>query len=206
MEYYRTWQALDGEETQQLSKYLGLDEVSAKRLLDESKAIFSLCGNPCDKENEDTGLVFGYVQSGKTMSFTTLTALARDNNYQIVIVIAGTSTPLLNQSTARLEKDLRLNDRFDRKWLGVKKNPNNSSDTDRDDISTVLREWKNPTFPEDERRTVLITVMKNRSHLDNLISIDVPKNLSYSIVKSYLDEGEIKGLWSYKEACLSHIL
>ena len=124
------------------------------------------------------------------MSFTTLTALARDNNYQIVVVIAGTSTPLLNQSTDRLAKDLRLNDRFDRKWLGVKKNPNNSSDTDRDDISTVLREWKNPTFPEDERRTVLITVMKNRSHLDNLISVFERLNLEGVPTLIIDDEGD----------------
>lgn len=82
----------------------------------------ALCGSPEQKTNSETGLVFGYVQSGKTMSFTTLTALAKDNDYQIVIVIAGISTNLLDQSTKRLEKDLRLNDRYDRKWLGVKKN------------------------------------------------------------------------------------
>ena len=29
------------------------------------------------------------TRSGKTLSFTTLTALARDNDYQIVIVLAG---------------------------------------------------------------------------------------------------------------------
>ena len=58
--------------------------------------------------SSETGIVIGYVQSGKTLSFTTLTALARDNNYQIVIVIAGVSTNLVNQSTKRLEDDLRL--------------------------------------------------------------------------------------------------
>jgi hypothetical protein len=57
-----------------------------------------------------------------------------------------------------------------------------------------------------EEKLELLGCTWERSHLDNLISIDVPKNLSYRIVKSYLDEGEIKGLWSYKEACFSHIL
>jgi hypothetical protein len=41
----------------------------------------------------------GYVQSGKTMSFETVAALARDNAYQVVIVVAGTSNPLFEQST-----------------------------------------------------------------------------------------------------------
>lgn len=54
--------------------------------------------------------------------------------------------------------------------VGGKKKPTNTS-TDRDDISTVLNEWKNETFPEDERRTILITVMKNPRHLQNLIEV-----------------------------------
>lgn len=184
-----TWTPIVGEETHQLLEYLKLDEASTQRLLDETKSILALCGSPEQKTNYETGLVFGYVQSGKTMSFTTLTALAKDNDYQIIIVIAGISTNLLDQSTKRLEKDLRLNDRFDRKWLGVKKNPTNTS-TDRDDISTVLKEWKNPTFPEDERRTVLITVMKNPRHLQNLI--DVLQRLDLKEVPTLIidDEGD----------------
>lgn len=123
------------------------------------------------------------------MSFTTLTALAKDNDYQIIVVIAGISTSLVDQSTKRLEKDLRLNDRYDRKWLGVKKNPTNTS-TDRDDISTVLKEWKNPTFPEDERRTVLITVMKNTKHLQNLIDVFTTLDLRKVPVLIIDDEGD----------------
>ena len=52
------------------------------------------------------------MQSGKTLSFTTLTALARDNNYQIVIIIGGTSVNLLDQSKKRVRKDLRIDSRY----------------------------------------------------------------------------------------------
>ena len=76
-----TWQPIVGTETQQLLEYLKLDAVSTKRLLDETMEVLSLCGSPQQKTNSETGLVFGYVQSGKTMSFTTLTALAKDNDY-----------------------------------------------------------------------------------------------------------------------------
>lgn len=40
------------------------------------------------------------------------------------------------------------------------------------------------------------------SHLKNLIAVDVPPNISYKVVKEYLDKGEKESRWSYKEACL----
>jgi len=184
----QNWEPIKGDETNELLKNLGLDEVSTERLLNESKEILSLCGNPATLENDDAGLVFGYVQSGKTMSFTTVTALARDNDYQIIIVIAGTSRNLVNQSTDRLEKDLRINSRYDRKWVGVLKNPSGASDRER--IGTVLREWRNATYPEDERRSVLITVMKNTSHLQNLIEIFERLNLEGVPTLIIDDEGD----------------
>ena len=65
---------------------------------------------PVDQVGRETGLVVGYVQSGKTMSFEAVATLARDNNFQMVIIIAGTSNPLLDQSTGRVRRDLRLDD------------------------------------------------------------------------------------------------
>jgi hypothetical protein len=40
------------------------------------------------------------------------------------------------------------------------------------------------------------------SHLKNLIAVDVPPDVSYKVVKEYLDKGEKESRWSYKEACL----
>jgi hypothetical protein len=42
------------------------------------------------------------------------------------------------------------------------------------------------------------------SNIKNWISIDVPKEIPYSPVKNYLDEGEKNDRWSYREACLAH--
>jgi hypothetical protein len=75
-------------------------------------SIMQVCGNPNDQTNNETGIVIGYVQSGKTLSFTTLTALARDNNYQIVIVIAGVSTNLVNQSTQSISGRFKVKHSF----------------------------------------------------------------------------------------------
>jgi hypothetical protein len=41
------------------------------------------------------------------------------------------------------------------------------------------------------------------SNIRNWISIDIPKNVSYHLVRNHLDEGEKEGRWSYREACLA---
>lgn len=41
------------------------------------------------------------------------------------------------------------------------------------------------------------------SNLDNLIAVDVPVNVSYAKVKKILEDGELKNLWEYQEACLA---
>ncbi|MFT6948578.1 MAG: hypothetical protein ACJARP_003012 [Vicingaceae bacterium] len=167
------WQPFVGEETNELLRSKGFTSQDGsltkggERILDETYRIMQVCGNPNSPTNNETGIVIGYVQSGKTLSFTTLTALARDNNYQIVIVIAGVSINLVNQSTQRLSNDLRFNNRFDRKWTLIQ---NPSSREDSETIETALAQWADPTFQNERCRTLLITVMKNTSHLNNLVT------------------------------------
>jgi len=188
------WNPFVGEETTELlrsnSRLVdgnGNFNEAGLRILDEAYRIMQVCGNPNSLVNNETGLVIGYVQSGKTLSFTTLTALARDNNYQIVIVIAGTSVPLVNQSTDRLTRDLRLNTRYDRKWT-LLQNP--SRPEDRETIETTLAQWADPTFSNERCRTVLITVMKNGSHLRNLTDLLTGLPLDRVPVLIIDDEGD----------------
>lgn len=168
------WNPNVGDETLELLRSKGFANsegvlnTTGERVLDETYRIMQVCGNPATVQYNETGIVIGYVQSGKTLSFTTLTALARDNNYQIVIVIAGTSTPLVNQSTERLRRDLRIDTRFDRKWT-VLRNPNSVEDFEN--IQTILSQWADATFPKDRCRTLLITVMKQKDHLRNLTEL-----------------------------------
>lgn len=161
------WRPIVGIETQMLLAHLNLPRESEQRLIDETIDILSKCGNPDRDTFSEIGLVFGYVQSGKTMSFTALTSLAKDNGYQIVIIIAGISTNLVNQSYTRLERDLRIDTRNDLQWLSFK-NPRLNDITKRNQIATALSEHRDETFPEEERKTILITVMKQRNHLPNL--------------------------------------
>ena len=86
----------------------GLSLASQERVLNETSEILKKCLSPGLEEGRRTGLVIGYVQSGKTLSFTTLAAMARDNGYQLVIVLAGTTTNLVDQSADRLKTDLNI--------------------------------------------------------------------------------------------------
>lgn len=167
------WNPTFGEETESLlSRIFGSDEDAKEKVKEETHHIMQLCGNPELEANNDTGLVFGYVQSGKTLSFTTLTALARDNGYQLVIVIAGISTNLVNQSFQRLQNDLNVNQGFLRKWVMLN-NPQDpfKNPQDKNTIKRELDSWKNNNTPEHLKKTLLITVMKNTNHLRNLITV-----------------------------------
>ena len=98
-----------------LSRLDKLDDDEKETLKQESAKILSHCLS----SRGNTGLAFGYVQSGKTMSFTALTTLAVDNGYDIVIFLAGTANNLLDQTGDRLYEDLNLKSRENRKIHGV---------------------------------------------------------------------------------------
>lgn len=183
------WVPIVGVETQSLLAHLQLPRESEQTLLDETAEILSQCGNPNHETNNEIGLVFGYVQSGKTMSFTTLTAMAKDNGYRMVIIIAGISTNLVAQSYTRLERDLRIDTRTDLQWLSFR-NPRLNDITTRNQIATALAEYKDNTFPEEERKTILITVMKQRNHLPNLQELLQTLNLEGVPTLIIDDEGD----------------
>jgi hypothetical protein len=189
------WRPFIGDETTDLLRSKGFGNPdgtlneNGTRVLDETFRIMEVCGNPNNANNSETGIVIGYVQSGKTLSFTTLTALARDNNFQIVIIIAGTSVNLLDQSTRRVRNDLQIDNRygFEQKWTQIK-NPHTQEDLDT--ITNALDQWSNPTFPSDRCRTILITVMKNGSHLQNLTELLEDMNLNGVPTLIIDDEGD----------------
>lgn len=197
------WAPILGEETQSLLEHLRLPPESARTLCEETIQILSKSGNPSTSTNNEIGLVFGYVQSGKTMSFTTLTALAKDNGYQLIIIIAGISTNLVIQSFTRLERDLRIDTRTDLKWLSFK-NPRLSDVTTRNQIATALNEYRDPTFPEDERKTILITVMKQRNHLPNLQELLESINLDGVPTIIIDDEGDQHSMNRYARQNARH--
>ena len=163
------WAPIEGPETIDFLEKV-VPQSSRENVRDDAVSILAKGINPTDPTKWETGLVVGYVQSGKTMSFEAVAALARDNAFQIVIVVAGTSNLLLDQSTGRLHRDLRLDesDRV-RRWIPFT-NPPNDSETIQA-IRDILDDWRDSGTPEEYKKTVLITVLKNHRHLQSLTEL-----------------------------------
>src|SRR5260370_23131234 len=141
-------------------------QASRDSVRDAAISILAKGTPPTAAEGQQTGLVIGYVQGGKTMSFETVAALASDNGFQMVIVVAGTSNPLLDQSTGRLQRDLRLDvPGRERRWIQFE-NPDDDDATVQA-IRDVLDDWRDAGTPEEFKKTVLITVLKNHRRLQD---------------------------------------
>jgi len=153
----------------EITDYLNsaVPEPSRNDVSDAAASILSKGVSPNQATGQETGLIVGYVQSGKTMSFEAVAALARDNSFQIVIVIAGAANPLLEQSTGRLRRDLHLDDpNRARRWVQLQ-NPG-ADDATIQAIRDVIEDWRDPDTPDEYKKTVLITVLKNHRRLQNL--------------------------------------
>ncbi|MBI5203339.1 MAG: alpha-1,4 polygalactosaminidase [Nitrospirae bacterium] len=160
------WQPSIGEETSTLMERLRieLDDEARQRIQESAVLTLGRCTPPA-QQGSTTGLVLGQIQSGKTMSFTTVAALARDNGYRIVIVITGISVPLLKQSVGRLRQHLGI-DSGNRGWRHIPIEHASAPDIQR--ITDALDEWTDPEVPPRERRTLLITVLKQHRNLIRL--------------------------------------
>lgn len=38
----------------------------------------------------------------------------------------------------------------------------------------------------------------------NIVAVNIPKDVNYSVIRKFLEEGESKGTWVYEESCLEH--
>ena len=96
-----------GPRTLRLVNSLPISERSKETVLSEACQILSRCKFP-GEEGSRTNIAVGYVQSGKTMSFTVLSALAADNGFKIIIYLTGTKTNLQKQTYDRLKSNFRI--------------------------------------------------------------------------------------------------
>jgi len=88
-----------------LSGITEIPEPQKAILTKESLKVIKAAG-PSTKGRQNVGLVVGYVQSGKTMSLTCVSALARDNGYGHIIILCGVTRELFMQNMKRVVKDL----------------------------------------------------------------------------------------------------
>lgn len=166
-EHAEGWDPTVGEEAYSAVGRRDLSPANQRAVLETSVSILSQCVSPRAGTGQRTGLVVGYVQSGKTLSFTTVAALANDNGFRIIIVIAGMTTDLSKQSHRRLVRDLGVEESPFSRWVDF-------FEPTLDDVSRirdVLAEAQDPSVPEPDRRAVLITLKKNHARLRTLLEV-----------------------------------
>jgi Z1 domain len=101
MERDRNWPAL--VETLRRKHF---DQTNIDAVDESSTKIVSLLDHPKQEKFRARGLVVGFVQSGKTTSFTAVMAKAADRGYKLFIVLSGIHNSLRRQTQIRLVKDL----------------------------------------------------------------------------------------------------
>jgi hypothetical protein len=170
--------------------FLENNEARQSEVIAQAKRILSRSANPELEIDKKCSLIIGEVQSGKTLSFTSVIALARDNKIPLTILLGGTKRSLLKQTFERIESDL-LNDSLGStpKWLILKDVKLNN----KEEILTALSSQEDNGIPEEYKKTVVLVIMKNKSGMkkvENLlraIKQDLGKSLPTLIID---DEGD----------------
>jgi Z1 domain-containing protein len=122
-----------------------------------------------------TGVAVGYVQSGKTTSFTALMAAAADEGYQLIVALLGSTNLLLSQNRARLESAFELSTRRDYKWIHVE-SPSLATHSPGE-IGHYL----------EKGRVVLITVLKHSGRIDDVTSV-LPREVGARVRTLVVDD------------------
>lgn len=165
------WTPFEGSEARGVANRSGLDSRAQRRLIESAAEILGSGVSPATKKGSATGLVVGYVQSGKTLSFTTVIGLARDNGFPLIILVAGNKDNLLTQSHERLARDLNVDGGAGLPAWIMRKNIRARDAYDEQLIKEVIASWRDPTFEEDERATLLVTVLKQNQRLANVTKL-----------------------------------
>ena len=159
----------DGEALRLLKRYEEELSVTARNeIMRSGLEILARCVPPNqEKDSQETGLIVGYVQSGKTLSFTTVAALASDNGFPLIVVLSGTKINLYNQTVKRLRRDLDLECPAGR-WAIFEAQSRNPDLPQQ--LKNLLEQWDQPEMPGYSRKTALITVLKTSRRLEGLIN------------------------------------
>ncbi|CAN2188548.1 Putative endonuclease, Z1 domain containing protein [Candidatus Nanopelagicaceae bacterium] len=144
-----------------------LDADGRKKVVESAERILGRGANPSSEVARRSTLVLGEVQSGKTLSFTTVIALSRDNGIPITVLLAGTKRPLMAQTFNQLVDDLNTNSSGTvSKWhITSKTNPG-----ERAIVLDALNSWNDPITPPEFKRSVVLVAMKTPAGIQKVAS------------------------------------
>lgn len=159
-----------------------LDDEGKINVVSEAQDILRHCIYP-GTQGSITNIAVGYIQSGKTLSYTTLSALAADNNYRIIIYLTGVTTSLNNQTYGRIQNDLNVNESD---WYAIFEDTPQNIDADINEVAKYLRY---------SSCTLLFPAMKQQQHINRLTKIfthykikDLLKDVGVLIIDDEADQ------------------
>ena len=135
-----------------------LDEDGKITVVDEALGVLKHCIAPGVKESI-TNIAVGYIQSGKTLSYSTLSTLAADNGFRVIIYLTGVTTSLNNQTYGRIKRDLNVNETD---WYAIFEDNPKNIDTDITLVANYLKYSK---------ITLLFPAMKQQQHIERLTQL-----------------------------------
>ena len=171
---YPTWSPQIGNV---FSAFINAQPLEAQLSVQESSLkILGRCKNPSTIGDQKSHLVVGEVQSGKTMSFTGVIALARDNKIPVIVVLGGTKVTLVQQTITRLNSDLKIGgDGGANPWSLYE--VHNEVPVERKiqkkktEINKILDKWNDPNVPSEFSPTIVITTVKSKSSIDAISKV-----------------------------------
>jgi hypothetical protein len=87
-----------------LKKQIG-NEEEVRDISQTAKDVVAHWVNPLSGGKEDiNGLVYGFVQSGKTGVLTVTGAMGADEGYRAIIILTSDNDPLYNQTLGRAQE------------------------------------------------------------------------------------------------------
>lgn len=167
---------LDGPELSIVKAKLNMSESEKMQTILSAAKILGQCPNPKGKRNQKTGLAIGKVQSGKTSNFISLTALALDNEYKIVVIFGGNTKVLLAQTEKRISESFNLDKREDYKFALF----SSGGDLNSDKLKNSFYSGKN----------IIITGLKEYTHIRNIKKFIKDAGLSDVPILIIDDEGD----------------
>lgn len=140
----------------------------------DTESILNLCGSPYrDTVKHVRGLVFGFVQSGKTLNYASVSNSAIGAGYDMIVVLTGGTNLLREQTQNRLNHDLI--GQSEGKTIGVgrynniaAKKPISLTTPDSDFNSKVANAQTNGINFENIRVPVIAVMKKHVTPLKNL--------------------------------------
>lgn len=163
------------------------------KIIDQTHKILQVTVNPNKESKNNIGLVLGYVQSGKTLSFTSLIAMAIDNGFKLIVVFSGIKNSLNDQTFERLYKD--LNASHNKNKFVIRQDFDN-----RESFKNLYNEWSDNDIDKSNKRSLIVVLKKNKS-IEKLIKsfgkLDL-SNIPSIIIDDEADQASLDTLESKK--------